>query len=412
MMKNLCLVASLVAVALTSSAAAAQDLLITNARIIDGTGRVIENGSVLVDDERIVSVTGGDAGVDAALVIDAGGMTVMPGMIDTHVHITGSPDIDRTALTFLELGFTTIADLGGNLEWLADVRDRIAAGAPGPRILSAVSIAGPGNHPVSTVCRFFQPAGGCEDIVEVGDPAQGRETVRRYDEEHGVDTIKVIYQDTPPGTMVTDDVLLAIAQEAEARGLPLTVHSPVAVEAIRAIDLGANRMAHAPVTPETEAIDLDALARSLIQASVPVSTTAHFIAPVTNDSGDLISFFGDQPFTDENFRILDEHMSRLRTLWDAGVTIAFGTDAFMPEPTSDLRSEIETLARVFSPEEVLTALTRNAAAYLGLDAEIGTLEAGKIADIVIVDGDPLASVDNLRNVAVVIRAGNVVVDNR
>jgi imidazolonepropionase-like amidohydrolase len=84
----------------------------------------------------------------------------------------------------------------------------------------------------------------------------------------------------------------------------------------------------------------------------------------------------------------------------------------MPEPTSDLRSEIETLARVFSPEEVLTALTRNAAAYLGLDAEIGTLEAGKIADIVIVDGDPLASVDNLRNVAVVIRAGNVVVDNR
>ena len=412
MMKNLFLVALLLALALASSAAAAQDLLITNARIIDGTGRVIENGSVLVDDERIVSVTGGDAAVDAALVIDAGGMTVVPGMIDTHVHITGSPDINQTALTFLELGFTTIADLGGNLEWLSEARDRIATEVPGPRILSSVSLAGPGNHPVSTVCQFVHGPGACDDIVEVADPASGRELVRRYDEEHGVDVIKVIYQDTPPGTMITDDVLRAIAQEAEARGLPLTVHSPVASEAIRAIELGAERMAHAPLQPETEAIDIEALVRSLVQASVPVATTAHFIAPLIDDSGASVTFFGGQPFTDDNVRILEEHMSRMRALWDAGVTIAFGTDSFVPDPTSDIRSEIETLARVFTPDEVLTALTRNAAAYLGLDSETGTLEPGKIADIVIIDGDPRANLDDLRNVAVVIRAGNLAVDNR
>jgi imidazolonepropionase-like amidohydrolase len=158
-------------------------------------------------------------------------------------------------------------------------------------------------------------------------------------------------------------------------------------------------------------VDIEALGRSLVKSSVAVATTAHFVAPIIDESG-VETSFGGQPFTDSNRRALELHMARIRALWDAGVLIAFGTDAFVPDPTGNLRSEIETLARVFSPEEVLTALTRNAAAYLGLDAEIGTLEAGKIADIVIVDGDPLASVDNLRNVAVVIRAGNVVVDNR
>jgi imidazolonepropionase-like amidohydrolase len=109
---------------------------------------------------------------------------------------------------------------------------------------------------------------------------------------------------------------------------------------------------------------------------------------------------------------MEEHLARIRALWDVGVTIAFGTDSFVPDPTRDIRSEIETLARVFSPDEVLTALTRNAAAFLELGSEIGTLEAGKRADIVVIDGDPLADIDVLRKVAVVIQSGNVVVDNR
>jgi imidazolonepropionase-like amidohydrolase len=252
--------------------------------------------------------------------------------------------------------------------------------------------------------------GACADIVEVADPTSGRELVRRYGES-GVDFIKAIFEDNPPGTKMTDDVLVAIAQEAHAIGLPLTVHAPVASDAIRAVELGANRMAHAPVRPETEAIDIEALARSLIQGSVAVATTAHFVAPLINESG-ASTGFGGRPFTESDRKVMDEHLARIRALWDAGVTIAFGTDSFVADPTGNIRHEIETLARVFSPEEVLTALTRNAAAYLGLDSEIGTLEVGKRADIVIIDGNPLADIDDLRDVAVVIRAGNIVVDKR
>jgi imidazolonepropionase-like amidohydrolase len=286
---------------------------------------------VLIEDGRIVSVTGGDPGVNAAREIDAGGMTVMPGMIDTHVHITGSPNINQSALAFLELGFTTIADLGGNLGRLSEFHDRNATQIPGPRILTSVSITGPGGHPVTTVCQMFLPEGSCDDIVEVGDPVQAREIVRRY-AESGVDFIKTIYQDSPPGTMISDDALLAIAQEAEAVGLPFIVHASIASDALRAIELGADRMAHAPVQPEATVVDFEALGRSLDQGSVAVATTAHFVAPIIDDSG-ASTTFGGQPFTESNLRAMEEHLARIRALWDVGVTIAFGTDSFVPDPT-------------------------------------------------------------------------------
>jgi imidazolonepropionase-like amidohydrolase len=401
----------LVALVLASSPAAAQDLLIRNARIIDGTGRVIENGSVLVDDGRIFSVASGDARDDAALTIDAGGKTVMPGMIDTHVHLNGTVDINsQTVLRYLELGFTTIADNGGNLLRHSELRYRIATGGSAPRILTSVSLAGPGNHPVSTVCRRLLGAGACSDIREVADPASAREMVRRYG-EFGVDFIKAIYEDNPPGTKMADDVLRAIAQEAHAIGLRLTVHAPMASDAIRAVELGADRFAHAPVRSETEAIDIDALGRTFVPKAVPFATTAHFVAPLIDASG-ASTAFGGRPFTDSDRRAMEAHLSRIRALWDAGVTVAFGTDSFVAEPTDNVRREIDTLHRVLSPNEVLRALTRNAAAYLGLDSEIGTLEAGKRADIVIIDGDPVADIDDLRNVAVVIQAGKIVVDKR
>jgi imidazolonepropionase-like amidohydrolase len=102
----------------------------------------------------------------------------------------------------------------------------------------------------------------------------------------------------------------------------------------------------------------------------------------------------------------------VRQLWDAGVIVAFGTDTASLRPAAAIAHEIRTLSEVLSEEEIITALTRNAAQFLGLGDDIGTLEPDKFADIVIVDGDPLTDISVLANVAVVIQRGKVVVDNR
>ena len=106
---------------------------------------------------------------------------------------------------------------------------------------------------------------------------------------------------------------------------------------------------------------------------------------------------------------LRQVLENVRHLWDEGVTVAFGTDG----PSSGFFiAEVRGLSAVLSAEEIITALTRNAAVFLYLQDELGTLEPGKIADIVIIDGDPLSDIEDLTNVQVVIKGGEIVVDNR
>ena len=107
-----------------------------------------------------------------------------------------------------------------------------------------------------------------------------------------------------------------------------------------------------------------------------------------------------------------ERLATMRALWDGGVTIAFGTDRSFNNPAEAISQQIESLNRVLSPAEIITALTHNAAIYLDLSDEIGSLEPGKLADIVIIDGDPIANISDLANVEVVIQGGQIVVDNR
>ena len=104
----------------------------------------------------------------------------------------------------------------------------------------------------------------------------------------------------------------------------------------------------------------------------------------------------------------------IRILWDAGLTIAFGTDPYrgQNETLSPATHEIESLGKILSPTEVIAALTTNGATFLGLSDDLGSLEPGKLADIVIVRGDPLSELTDLTNVEVVIQGGRVVLDNR
>ena len=387
---------------LVTSCVPAQDLVISNARILDGTGGVIEQGSIVVSDGRIVSVSAGDPEARGVLEIDAQGMTVMPGMIETHVHLLL---VDRTlenqeALDewieqelpgdlngYLESGFTTALSNGDHPSSILAVKRRIEIGElRGPRLLvSGPVFTGPDGHPATTVCGGFPSFCRASLAVEVDDAEIARARVREL-AEAGVDAIKAVYEPGPGSvSKMADDVLAAIAEEAQLHGLPLIVHARPQ-DALRVVELGAKRLVHPPLVG---ALERSSAVERLRGASIPFSTT----------------FF---PWMAQ----IPEMLATMRALWDGGVTIAFGTDRFLNNPADDISREIEALNRVLSPAEIITALTHNAATYLDLSDEIGSLEPGKLADIVIIDGDPITNISDLANVEVVIQGGQIVVDNR
>jgi imidazolonepropionase-like amidohydrolase len=146
--------------------------------------------------------------------------------------------------------------------------------------------------------------------------------------------------------------------------------------------------------------------------------------PMMSTLGVFVSFFGKNneplfrdgtPFHWERLYHAGEGAVNARLLWNAGVTYGFGTDTPYGintgwSPRQTLAHELRSLSLVFSPSDMVTILTRNSAATLGRSKEIDTLEAGKLADIALIDGDPLTSTDALLNVKMVIKGGEIVVD--
>ena len=328
------------------------DLLITNARIIVGTGTVLDSGSVVVTDGRITSVTAGVTDTDAETRIDGSGL-----------------------------------------------RRRLESGdLKGPRLL----VAGPvftasDGHPAVTVCRNNP---WCRALVAV--EVDSRETAREYVRAlaaAGVDAIKAVYDDRA-GVRIADDVLAAIGEEADRHDIPLIVHSTN----MSVVDLGADRLVHIPVFLEE---DGRAAGETLSDRRISVATTVGVVAPVVDESGVTRTPYGGE-YREAS---LNRALALVRQLWDGGATVAFGTDT--PLGASEaLRLETDALSKVLTPDEILMSLTINAARHLDLSEEIGTLESGKVADILIIDGDPLSDIADLANVVLVVQQGAVVIDNR
>jgi imidazolonepropionase-like amidohydrolase len=402
--------------AIVSNAGLAQDLAINNARILDGTGRVIDRGSVLVSGERIVAV--GTSEQRATRTIDARHMTVMPGMIDTHVHLITGPAPDSygcdevvehlgdTLEGLLRRGFTTILSPGDQVPHILVLRERLAAGVVrGPRLLAVGPVFSAPNHPGGQRTNF------CDSPVVARDEVTARTEVRKL-AEGGVDGIKIIYDSAWP-PRPEDAIVAAIADEAQGQQIPAIAHIQTVEDALRAVHLGVDRIVH---LPRIGSFDSAAVA-ILKDASVSISTTVHLWAPIDGPNEAKLNH-GGREYTDEQLAETEAGLAALlvnvRTLWNADIPIAFGTDSYRGQNVAQdpIGHEIETLGRVLSPAEVGTALTRNAAAFLGLSDQLGTIEPGKLADITIVDGDPLADVSQSANVKVVIKAGEVVIDDR
>jgi imidazolonepropionase-like amidohydrolase len=395
---------------------AAQDLVITNARILDGDGGVIERGAVVIEAGKIVSVSSTAPRSPRGRVIDAAGMTVMPGFIESHRHPIGGRaewlDTEAPARMqeFLDAGFTTILSAGDDITTAIELRRRIADGRiQGPRlvVLGRVATARPaggaGGAPSIDPARSDRSRAPRTQPATAVPPDETRAAVEAV-AKAGVDGIKTNIIVTPGGPEKA--TLTLIVQEAKRYNLPVITHAVTVEDTLAAVEAGVQSLAH---TPHIGQLD-EAQTRMIAQAGIPMmSTLGVFVPYFDRDNRPL--FRDREPFPWMTLSSGGQGPVNARLLWEAGITYGFGTDTRWL-PRESLALELRPLALMFSPRDIVSILTRNAAAAVHRSAEIGTLAAGKLADVVILDGDPLADVTDLLNVSTVIKGGEVVVDKR
>ena len=441
-----------VVLALFSSVAWGQErvVVIRGGTVIDGLGGVpIENAVVVVEGERIRAIGPADSVrfVEGVEIIDATGKWIIPGLIDAHVHFFQSggvytrPDVvdlrewrsyeeerewiknrlPDTFARYLSSGITGVVDVGGPM-WNFDVRALARESSRAPR----VAVAGP------LASTFVPPALEVEDppIIRVYTPEDARELVRtQLVEDPDLTKIWFIHR---PGDDLSEQVQIveAAIEESHGGGVRVAVHATQLEVAKAAVRAGANVLVHSvsdlPVDDEfielliendvlytstlivsegyrevlNQAINLTEIERRLGDPDV-IDTWSH-LAWIPHDEipGGLPRRANPQgrPVMFDN----------LKSLVDAGVRIVGATDAgnigTLHGPSLHREFELMTEAGL-SPMEILISATLNAAAVMGKEDDVGTLEAGKYADLVILDADPLVDIRNATKIHLVMKGG-------
>jgi len=391
----------------------AQNLTITNARILDGTGRVIDRGAVVVRDGKIASVSATAPAANSGRTIDAGGKTVMPGLIDAHRHIvTGNPAqwlanvAPKEMQDFLDAGFTTLLCA---LEPLpaVEARNRINKGElKGPRLYVAAfePVAGGGGPPPAEDPARTDPARAPPPDKPA--PAIPRDvTIKGVEDaaKAGYDYLKVVLNATKNGPEL--ETLKLIVSEGKKHNMPTIVHAVSVRDTLVAIEAKPDLLVH---TPHIGNLGGDPAAlKKIVDARIPMTSTLSVFVPHFDDKGTAL-FRDAKPFPWHTLSSAGQGPVNARLLWEAGiVSYGYGTDTQWP-PRESLADELRALRLVFSPQDVVKIITKNAATATMHGAEIGTLEPGKLADIVIIDGDPMRDSGALTRVVTTIKGGEVV----
>jgi imidazolonepropionase-like amidohydrolase len=413
------------ALLLAAAPATAETIAIRAGRVIvDAAKPALGASTIIVTDGRITAINPAAAAIPAgARVIDQSARTLSPGLIDSHVHLTGDPGTPfwREAIDSPELsvayglknaritaraGFTTVRDLGSARLAGFAVRDAINAGLfPGPRILAAgpaLSIVG-GHGDVSGFAQLVNDAldqgNTCTGAVECA--ARVREASQR-----GADVIKF----TATGGVLSqqgrgldqhfnDDEMRAIVTTAHSLGLKVAAHAhgPRGIEA--AARAGVDSIEHGSFTDEAGAKALAAGKGWLVPTLMPFRHTAEQLGKNVYT-----------PVVETKVRdVLARRGKQIIAARAAGVRIAFGTDAgvFAHGRNGQEAADMVEFGGM-TPRDVLISATTGAAELLGLSSEIGTLEPGKAADIIATDGDPTADAKQLANVKWVMARGKVI----
>jgi imidazolonepropionase-like amidohydrolase len=408
------------AILFVAAGANAQNLTITNAHILDGTGKVIDRGTVVVRDGKIVSVSATTAAAPAAnagRTINAGGKTVMPGLIDAHRHIvTGNPAdwltqrATQQLQAFLDAGFTTVLGAIDPSEAI-EARKRIEAGKmKGPRLYVGIflPVAGATGPPPNGDPARTDPARG--PLPTTPAPAMPRDaTIKAVAaaKQAGYDYLKVVLNTTPNGPEI--ETLELIVAEGRRVNMPTIVHAVSVRDTLAAIEAKPDLLVHTPHIGNLG--DDPAAVKRIVDAKIPMTSTLSVFVPHFDANGTAL-FRDAQPFPWNTLSSAGQGPVNARLLWEAGiVSYGYGTDTQWP-PKETLADELRALRLVFSPQDVVRIITKNAAVATMHDAEIGTLEPGKLADMVIVDGDPMRDSDALLNVVTTIKGGQVVFEKK
>ncbi len=401
-----------------SSDGNACDLVINNARIFDGSTVLQAAHNVGIAGDRIRSIS--TSPIAGSRQIDARGRFLMPGLIDCHVHLlnmwtakdeaTMAADIEtelpKRLNDFLTAGVTTVKSVGDSEDDILHVRARLASGElAGPRLqVTGPLFCAPGSHPATTICAQ-NPWLRYRTTIESDSPEQAREAVQRLADKK-VDAIKIAHQGgckhgSPYFFKVESMglnvqivklekvVLGAIVDEAHRHGLKVTVHTVDADAAIEALEAGADGLEHGVMEErlkDNQVVDLLLRNRASYVPTLCLIRLEEKTAEV--------------------------RYANLKQVADAGVRVALGTDSFcgFGKFGENTIEEAERSAQAgIGLSQVLRMATKDAAQHLGLE-DLGVVAPGKIADLLLLDGDPTTSIGGLRKLSMVIQNGTVVVD--
>ena len=377
-----------------------QDRIVLRAeRLLDGAGNILENRSVVVEGGKVREVGAGSGAADYEL----SGLTVLPGLIDTHVHIASHFDSDgrvhreesvetphenalyaaENAYRTLMEGITTVQSLGNLVD--KPLRDAIARGIiPGPRILTSLESI----------------------FVATGGPEAMRAFVRKQ-KEQGADLIKIFASESirdGGGPTLSQEQLDAACGEARALGLRSVVHAHGPESARRAVAASCNVIEHGAL--------LDAETLSLI-ADKGVYFDPNTYLVFQNYFDNKARYLGVANYTEEGFRHMAKAMPSVLQVFKTGLTMpklkmVFGTDAVAG---SHGRNVEELIYRVEKggqdPHQTVISATSLAADSLGLGSSLGKLAPGMDADIIAVEGNPAEDITALRRVRFVMKGGKV-----
>ena len=408
----------------------------------DGADAVERDRTVLLSGDRIAAV-GPAASTEVpegARVIDGRGAWLIPGIVDAHVHFFQSgnpytrPDaadfndvvpyadevarnkarLPATFKVWLASGVTSVLDAGGPM-WNFEVRDAARRTAEAPRVL----VAGP------LVSLVDRPPLALDDppIIKVTSADEARQLVAR-ELEHRPDFIKVWFIHLPDGDLAAEEVIVRAAGDAaHAAGVRFLVHATELEVAKAALRAGADVLVHSVFD---RPVDDEFLALAAKRRAVVVPTLW-----VTGGYAAVLS--GKFEPTEEEKRLADPQilaamkaprlvpergsrpippaaMESLPRMWAAGITVALGTDAgnigTLHGPSVFREARLMVQAGL-TPAQVLRAATVGGARALGLEDELGDVAVGRRADLVLLEADPLLSVDNLARARLVVRAGRV-----
>ena len=381
-----------------------KSVTIRSARVIDGTGRTIDRATVVIRGDRIAAV-GPDRDLSlprGTTRVDGRGLTLLPGLIDCHVHLClgAEPDVvgavtketpaltllksSRAARETLEAGFTTVRDVGSRDHSIFSMQEAISTGlVPGPRIVAAgLAICMIGGH-----ARF------------IGQEVEGAEQVRaavRAQIAAGATVIKVIASGgvLTPGTspdqaQMTQEELRAAVEEAQRAGRKVAAHAHGSSGMKNAVRAGVHSIEHATLMDNEAAALMKQRGVFMVPTLSALATTAACRLGCGIPDSAL----------EKAKAMTKRHAVSFKNALRDGIPIAMGTDAGTPfNFHGENAQELERMVAFgMSPMEAIVASTSAAARLIGIQDRVGTIEKGKLADLILFEGNPLRRIDLLRD---------------